>query len=96
MKEPRIDPKKLLAFFRQLYSDLQDLESALDKLEPARLSESLHDKISIKLDGILSDVGDQLVLLPKELEKKPKQWRQLGPEHDVINIPAQTTRAFVK
>ena len=72
MDKPKIDPEKLLAFLRQLHADLKYIEDKLDNAVPWPEAE-----VSEKLDEILSDVGDQVLLLPEELkrgsQKKPSK-----------------------
>jgi hypothetical protein len=63
-------------------------------------NEECMDLAKIAIGPVLQFAKWADALMEIEVEKAAVQivpkWRQLGPEHDVINIPAQSTRAFVK
>lgn len=65
----QISPAKLLTFLRKLYLDLEQVQGTLDDIEQNELTE----QAIILVESMLSDVGDQILLLPHELHAKPGQ-----------------------
>jgi len=64
----QISPAKLLAFLRKLYADLDNLEDLIEIECGGKDGDAM-----VLIDSILSDVGDQILLLPRELHVKPGQ-----------------------
>jgi hypothetical protein len=67
MAKPQIDPEKLLAFLNKLYAGLQ---YSYDHVEILPADPPIASEIKGKLEEMLSDVGDQILMLPEELRMR--------------------------
>lgn len=73
----------------------QILQVVVDKTTERTLRQKAR-KEDISLSALIRRAINSFITATAEpVSEKPEQWRQLGPEHDVM-IDEQSARAFVK